>query len=350
MHRASGSGREPAESPLWTARRVHLLVALAAALLLLSQSSAAGAARVTQTASRHLAARRDVDRRLFEPGACVEYPPTAGDQHRTVFLDAGHGGLDPGGIGTDEAGNTVYEADETLPVELDTMKLLRAKGFTVVVSRTGNETVNRPQPDDLDGNLFSAQGVHDDVAARDHCADLSRADVLLGIYFDAGGSSYDAGSVTGYDTARPFSAQNERLANLVQNDVMAAMNAQGWAIPDLGAVDDGVLGGPAMTTEAGDYGHLLLLGPAVPGWFTTPSTMPGALIEPLFLTDPFEAGIAESASGQQVLAGGLALAIEQYFAPPPAPPPPGQSSRKAKPLRRASRSKQSGRTLAAMAA
>ena len=44
--------------------------------------------------------------------------------------------------------------------------------------------------------------------------------------------------------------------------------------------------------------------------------MPGALIEPLFITDPFEGSIADSSSGQQVIAGGLAQAIEQYFAPP----------------------------------
>jgi N-acetylmuramoyl-L-alanine amidase len=43
--------------------------------------------------------------------------------------------------------------------------------------------------------------------------------------------------------------------------------------------------------------------------------MPGALIEPLFITDPFEASIAESTSGQQIIAGGLAEAIEQYFGP-----------------------------------
>jgi N-acetylmuramoyl-L-alanine amidase len=287
-----------------------------------------------------------VEARLFEPGACVEYQPTSWDRHLIVFLDAGHGGVDPGGVGTDEADNTVYEANETLRVELDTMMSLRADGFTVVVSRTGDETVSRPQPDDLSGGLFCAQGVHDDVAARDRCADLSKANVLLGIYFDAGGESYDAGSVTGYDTDRPFSAQNAKLANLVQNDVMAAMNAEGWDVPDLGAVDDSVLGGPAMTTEAGDYGHLLLLGPAVPGWFSTPSTMPGAPIEPLFITDPFEATIAESVSGQQTIAGGFALAIEQYFAPPPG----GQNSERGKPLRHPARSKQESRTKPARAA
>jgi len=42
--------------------------------------------------------------------------------------------------------------------------------------------------------------------------------------------------------------------------------------------------------------------------------MPGASIEPLFLTEPFEGSVAASARGQQVMAGGLAQAVEQYFA------------------------------------
>jgi hypothetical protein len=41
--------------------------------------------------------------------------------------------------------------------------------------------------------------------------------------------------------------------------------------------------------------------------------MPGALIEPLFITDPFEASIADSARGQEVIARGIAGAVEQYF-------------------------------------
>jgi hypothetical protein len=44
--------------------------------------------------------------------------------------------------------------------------------------------------------------------------------------------------------------------------------------------------------------------------------MPGALIEPLFITDPSEGSLAVSASDQQVMARGLALAVEQYFGPP----------------------------------
>ena len=42
--------------------------------------------------------------------------------------------------------------------------------------------------------------------------------------------------------------------------------------------------------------------------------MPGALIEPLFITDPYEASIADSHAGQRAIARGLANAVEQYFA------------------------------------
>lgn len=290
-------------------------VTAVACMSLASPSSSASGPHLRLLASERSAAGRAIDPGLFEPGACVEYPPASGDRHQTVFLDAGHGGLDPGGVGETQSGQTIDEADETLPVELDTMRLLRAKGFTVVVSRTKAETVLRPRAADVSGGLFTVQGVHDDVAARDICADMAKADVLVGIYFDAGGSPYNAGAVTGYDSARSFSVQNLRLATLVQTDVLAAMNAQGWGIPNLGVVDDSQLGGPALSTAAANYGHLLLLGPADPGWFTTPSQMPGALIEPAFITDPLEGSLVDSPAGQQVIAGGLAEAIEQYFAP-----------------------------------
>jgi len=69
--------------------------------------------------------------------------------------------------------------------------------------------------------------------------------------------------------------------------------------------------------EAASYNHLLLLGPALPGYFSTPSQMPGTVIEPLYLTDPFEGTIADSSQGQTVIAQGIASAIEKFLAPAP---------------------------------
>ncbi len=264
-----------------------------------------------------------LDPGAFSPGACMSLSPTHGNRHLTVFLDAGHGGVDPGAVGTTASGAPIYEADETLPVELDAAAQLRADGFRVVVSRTGNTSVVRLTNVELAGGELSLQGAHDDVAARDVCANLAHADLLVGIYFDSGASASDSGSLTTYDTARPFTAANLRLATLVQEDVLSAMNAHGWGIPDAGVVSDVSEGSSVSTTSTGplataaaNYDHVLLLGPAMAGFFSTPSQMPGALTEPLFITDPEEGSLAASAPGQAAIADGVASAVEQYFAVP----------------------------------
>lgn len=261
-----------------------------------------------------------LDPSAFAPGACETFAPTSGNRDRTVFLDAGHGGIDPGGTGTTEAGEPIHESTVNLAVELRVMSLLRADGFTVAVSRTKNSTVVKLGHDDTSGGDLSIEGAHADVAARDICANLAHADLLVGIYMDAGASAANAGSVTVYDADRPFSQANIRFAKLLQKDALSAMNADGWGIPDDGVKPDSTFGSYVGSSSSGGlaaaaaaYDHLLLLGPADRGFFSTPSKMPGAVIEPLYLSDPFEASIAASQRGRQAIARGITSAVEQYF-------------------------------------
>jgi N-acetylmuramoyl-L-alanine amidase len=188
--------------------------------------------------------------------------------------------------------------------------------------------VVRLRSGDESGGILTLQGSHDDVVARDVCANDAGARVMVGIYFDAGSSAQNAGSLTAYDAARPFSAANLRLATLVQGDVLDDMNAQGWGIPNAGVLPDTALGSyvgdpssGGIAGEAAAYDHLLLLGPAAPGYFSTPSLMPGAVIEPLYLTDPFEGSIANTAHGQMVIATGIVSAVEQFLEPSSTPAP-----------------------------
>jgi N-acetylmuramoyl-L-alanine amidase len=250
--------------------------------------------------------------------------PTRGDRHLTVLLDAGHGGIDPGAVGVTSGGRQVTEAQLNLFVELDVARLLRGEGFRVVVTRTTNSTVMRLGPGDETQGALTVTGSHSDVVARTRCAALSGASALVGLYLDAGSPSA-AGCVTVYDTSRTFAAANQRLATLVQADVLGAMDRQGWAIPDEGAVPDTYFGSSVqgssspLALEAQAYPHLLELGPGQGSFNPTPTAMPGAVIEPLFLTDAFEADIAASATGQQVIAGGVAAAVTTFLTPP-APP------------------------------
>ncbi len=303
----------PNRSTIRRRRALALLVVAAgvvAALLVISAASHSTSSSQGQA----------LDPSEFAPGACVAFSPTAGDRHETVFLDAGHGGLDPGGLGTTRSGGDIDEAEETLPVELEAATILRSDGFRVVVSRTGNSTVVRLTSADVTQGTLTLQGAHEDVVARDQCADDAGAQALVGIYYDAGSSPENAGSITAYDADRTFSVASHRLATLVQHDVLTRMNAKGWAIPDIGVQTDDQLGSldgdPAtggLAAAAAAYHHLLLLGPADPGYFASPSTMPGAVIEPLFITDPYEGSIAASNEGRTAIATGIATAIEQFL-------------------------------------
>lgn len=248
----------------------------------------------------------------FEPGSCVLFTPTHGNRHLRVFIDAGHGGIDPGGTGRTSSGQPVSEAPLNLLVAKDAAVLLRRQGFSVVLSRSSSNPVARPEPGDFSGSGYTVLGERRELVARNLCADLSRANVVLGIDEDAAAEPSAAGSVTLYDAQRPYHAANLRLAQLVQRDVLASLSALHTAVPNLGVHND-VGYGDLASAGAQAYGHLTLLGPPKRGYLSTPTLVPAALIEPLFLTNPSEASLADSAAGQQAIARGLADAAEQFL-------------------------------------
>ena len=207
---------------------------------------------------------------VLRAGACTAFAPIVGNNHRTVFLDAGHGGIDPGGVGTTEAGQTIYESDVNLAIVLDTMALLRDHGYRIVVSRTktppcfdwARETPTRG---------CSRSSVRTTMSPPGMCAPTWPEPICSSGFTRMPVERHNAGSVTVYDPDRSFSTDNLKLANPLQGDVLSAMNAHGWQIPNDGVQPDGTfgsaVGNPASGTlaaEADSYDHLMLLGPAVP--------------------------------------------------------------------------------------
>lgn len=205
----------------------------------------------------------------------------------------------------------VLEKDVALGVATRLATLLRANGFRVVMSRTLDSSVTELSPSDSVAGALTASAVHRDLVTRAVCANAAAASVLVSIHFDAFDDPSVGGTETFYDAARPFAADNERLAR----DLQAAV-VSGLGTADRGVWTDDQLGAPTLTASGSLYGHLIELGPVAAGWVEDPSQMPGALIEPLFLTNAREAQLASDPAGQQRIAAALAAGLKTYFSKP----------------------------------
>lgn len=236
-------------------------------------------------------------------GSCMALPPTSGDRGRTVFIDPGHGGPDPGatGVGVDEKA-------VTLGVATRLAGLLRADGWRVVLARTTDSSVAALGPSDLDQGVETPDAVHKDLVARIACANAAHADALLSVHFNGFDDPSVGGTETFYDPDRSFAARSRTLAQSLQAALVRALGTD-----DRGVTSDTELDASTLTNAGAAYGHLVELGPAQPGWVDTPSTMPGALVEPLFVTDPDEAAVARSAAGQQRIAQALYNGLKGYL-------------------------------------
>lgn len=230
-----------------------------------------------------------------------------------VFLDPGHGGVDPGTVGTTEDGTVVEEKTIALALALQTAADLRRDGVGVVLSRT-NDSLPGSTPQDYtsDGTSLTPDGVLADLQRRIDRANASGARVLLSIHMNGFDDPSIGGTQTFYDGARPFSDQSKRFATLVQENVVKALRGQGYDVPDRGATDDQQLQAESLGSLSGNYNHLVLLGPGVPGRLR-PSRMPGALCEVLFLSNPAEATAASKPDVQAAVAAAFTDAIEQFL-------------------------------------
>ncbi len=272
----------------------------------IGRASVATAANLIQQDRPAPAAPTQIALPGLEAGACVSMPPTAPGSGQTVFIDPGHGGLDPGVVGS--GANPLLEKDATLAVAQQLSGLLRADGYRVVMARTADSTVIKLSAADSVLGSLTAAAEHRDLLARAACANAAAAAVLVSIHFNAFDDPSVGGTETYYDAARPFSPASRRLAADLQSAVVAALGT-----PDRGIWTDGQLAAPTLTRSGSDYGHLIELGPASSGWVDNPSQMPGALIEPAFISNPKEAQLAGSAAGQHLIAAALETGILEFL-------------------------------------
>lgn len=221
--------------------------------------------------------------------------------HR-VFLDAGHGGKDPGAIHRGSDGKVaLQEKDVNLDVARRVGNALSEQGFSVDYARE-SDTLLTPfnGPDDRENRRIEIQ-------ARVDKANRAGAELYVSIHFNGHDDRQVAGTEVYYCADRPFADQSRRLAQLLLERLLTELNGIGYPARNRGIHDDYGIRPP-------DH-HLFTLGPEL----ERPSQMPGVLGEALFVTNDAEAAILQQDRGRAAIARAYTQAILAYFQPSPTP-------------------------------
>lgn len=196
----------------------------------------------------------------------VNYRTTGGIGGKTIVLDPGHGGSDPGAIGP----TGLQEKQVTLPIAEYLKSILEAKGAKVILTRTTDVDVYGPH----------ASGV-DELQARVNVANGTRADAFISIHINSFSNPNVGGIATYYFDG---SDQSKKLASAVQGQIAEHSGFNG---------DRGI-----------QPGNLYVL---------RHSLMPSILVELGFISNPKEEGHLKESSTRQQFANELAKGLELYF-------------------------------------
>jgi N-acetylmuramoyl-L-alanine amidase len=171
-----------------------------------------------------------------------------------VFIDAGHGGSDPGGIGP----MGLPEAFVNLSIALKLRTLLNAKGIKTEIDRTSNVNVSLQQRVDEANN--------------------SGANLFIGLYCNSAIVPYLYGTTTYY-----FHKNSYPFAKFLNHYVSKHLNLKndGTVMDDLYVIR-----------------------------FTK---MPAVLIEYAYISNPFEEHLLASATFRQLIADAISNAIYKYY-------------------------------------
>lgn len=215
---------------------------------------------------------------------------------RTVVVDAGHGGSDPGAIGP----GGLREKDVTLSVALDLEKRLVARGFRVVMTRRADRTIS------LEERTALAEGVGGDVFVSIHvnAAPRSQANGIETYYLDRTHERHTL-RVAARENGVPPSALDplqRAVAGLRISEVGASSASLAQTVH--GELIRGVRGAFGSVSNLGvKQGpfHVLYM-----------SSAPSILVEVGFLTHRAEARRLSSRWYRQVLAEHIARGLARY--------------------------------------
>lgn len=228
-------------------------------------------------------------------------PATAarfGGYKPVVVVDPGHGGRDTGAIF-----GSVREKDIVLNVALETARVLRARGFEVLMTRDRDVYITLQERTGL------ANRVKADVFVSIHAnaSPMSRTLQGLETYFLSPARSDRAKDVAALEN----SVVVENMGRYTQETFLNFLNREMVVASNKLAIDvqRGMLSGVrGRFKEVNDNGVR-----EGPFWVLVGAQMPAVLVEIGYLTHPDELRRLTDGAYQRAVAEGIALGVETYF-------------------------------------
>ncbi len=214
-------------------------------------------------------------------------PTPIPDKGKLIVIDAGHGGPEPGAVHINANGvEDLVEKDVNLSIALTLADMLTQDGYHVTLTRNS------------DTYVVPGASLVTELQARVDIANQSGADLFVSIHNNGSIDSSQHGTEVYYCSDRGFSADNLRLATLVDQGIVRNLQAAGYDDADRGVKDDVV------------RGHLALLAP-----YNLPraSNMPAIIGEALFMSNDADAAALQRADIRQAIARGYFEGIKAYF-------------------------------------
>ncbi len=186
---------------------------------------------------------------------------------KIIYIDPGHGGVDPGAIY-----KNIYEETINLEISLKLASLLEKAGATVLLTRYGDY--------DLSAN-YAQNRKRSDLYQRVRIINSSNCDLYISIHLNADTSSTWSGAQVFYDDINP---ENQKIAKIIQDELKRYLGTK---------------------RKIKEFSNMYLYRRV---------ERPGVLVEVGFLTNPNERYLLRQLWYQQKIANTLLIAIKKYFA------------------------------------
>lgn len=187
---------------------------------------------------------------------------------KTIAIDPGHGGEDPGAIGP----TGVTEKSITLNIAKELQRILEESGAKVIMTRTKDTEVSAKhrQANDID-----------ELQARCDVANKAGADIFISVHMDSF-SNRKASGTTGYYYEKGSTA-SRKLAAHIQSSVINQIKTESRGVKSCNF------------------------------YVVKHTKMPATLIEVAFVSNPKEEKLLASARGVRLAAIGIARGISAFF-------------------------------------